>query len=301
LACGARMQTLTEDEAKLYDRQIRLWGVEAQKRVRETSVLLISLNGTNTEVCKNLVLAGISNLTILDDHLATEEDLCCNFFLQEDSIGKNRGISAKDKIMNLNPFVKISCDESSISQKTEDFFNNFSLVCASGISGAEKIRVNNICRKRGVKFFCTEEIGRYGYFFLDLISYQSESNVQEYFGLEDILNHLQKARIPKWFIASHALDIYLQSFQKISTTDEFVAWAQNFLQKLQVTVDKETLCYVAENVRHGLAPVCAIVGGILAQEIIKVVSAKEEAIQNFFFYDAFNIRNPGEVCFIKAS
>jgi len=26
------MKTITEDEAALYDRQIRLWGVEAQKK-----------------------------------------------------------------------------------------------------------------------------------------------------------------------------------------------------------------------------------------------------------------------------
>jgi ubiquitin-like 1-activating enzyme E1 A len=35
-----------------------------------------------------------------------------------------------------------------------------------------------------------------------------------------------------------------------------------------------------------LSPVCAIVGGILGQQIIKVVTAKDEPFKNFFFYNA---------------
>ena len=37
---------LTADEFNLYDRQIRLWGVEAQKKLRKCNALVIGLNGT---------------------------------------------------------------------------------------------------------------------------------------------------------------------------------------------------------------------------------------------------------------
>jgi hypothetical protein len=37
-----------------------------------------------------------------------------------------------------------------------------------------------------------------------------------------------------------------------------------------------------------LSPVCAIVGGILAQQIIKVVTGKDEPFTNFFFYNALD-------------
>ncbi|WZZ16026.1 hypothetical protein YC2023_109115 [Brassica napus] len=33
-------------------------------------------------------------------------------------------------------------------------------------------------------------------------------------------------------------------------------------------------------------PACAIVGGILAQEVIKAVSGKGDPVKNFFYYDA---------------
>jgi len=41
------------------------------------------------EVAKNLVLAGIGSLTILDHEVVTEEDLGAQFFLTEEHVGQN--------------------------------------------------------------------------------------------------------------------------------------------------------------------------------------------------------------------
>ena len=39
------------------------------------------------EIAKNLVLAGIGSLTLIDDTLVTEDDLGAQFFVTEDDIG----------------------------------------------------------------------------------------------------------------------------------------------------------------------------------------------------------------------
>lgn len=41
------------------------------------------------EVAKNLVLAGIGSLTIIDHELVTEEDLGAQFFVSQEHIGQN--------------------------------------------------------------------------------------------------------------------------------------------------------------------------------------------------------------------
>ena len=41
---------LSSTEAELYDRQIRLWGVEAQKRLRSAKVLVVGVSDVNLEV-----------------------------------------------------------------------------------------------------------------------------------------------------------------------------------------------------------------------------------------------------------
>ena len=79
---------LTAEEFAQYDRQIRLWGAQAQERIRSASILLISLRALGTEIAKNLTLAGISSLTIIDDEPVTEEDLGAGFFFREEDIGK---------------------------------------------------------------------------------------------------------------------------------------------------------------------------------------------------------------------
>ena len=79
---------LSADEIALYDRQIRLWGAQAQERIRSASILLVSLRALGTEIAKNLTLAGISSLTIIDDEQVTEEDLGAQFFVREEDVGK---------------------------------------------------------------------------------------------------------------------------------------------------------------------------------------------------------------------
>ena len=37
-----------------------------------------------------------------------------------------------------------------------------------------------------------------------------------------------------------------------------------------------------------IAPVCAIIGGILGQEVIKAISHKDEPIYNVFAFDGIN-------------
>ena len=41
------------------------------------------------EVAKNLVLAGIGSLTIIDHEMVTEDDLTAQFFVSEEHVGQN--------------------------------------------------------------------------------------------------------------------------------------------------------------------------------------------------------------------
>jgi len=97
--------TISQDEVALYDRQIRLWGLQAQEKlvshhhvktlsdlvssIRKANVLLISAKALANEIAKNLVLAGIGALTIIDPEVVTEMDLGSQFFVTEADIGRN--------------------------------------------------------------------------------------------------------------------------------------------------------------------------------------------------------------------
>lgn len=70
-----------------YDRQLRVWGVDAQKKLQNAKVLLINLQGIAPEIAKNLVLAGV-NIGINEGKKADEFDLSMNFFLHPEDLNK---------------------------------------------------------------------------------------------------------------------------------------------------------------------------------------------------------------------
>ena len=82
-------EELSKDEIALYDRQLRLWGVEAQNRMRKARVLLVTIKALGNEIAKNLVLAGIGSLTIVDPDTVTQADVASQFFVTKENIGQN--------------------------------------------------------------------------------------------------------------------------------------------------------------------------------------------------------------------
>ena len=92
---AATTEELSADEIALYDRQLRLWGIEAQNRMRKANVLLINIRALGNEIAKNLVLAGIGSLTIMDSNVVTEADIASQFFITEDDLGKNVNCTLK--------------------------------------------------------------------------------------------------------------------------------------------------------------------------------------------------------------
>ena len=50
---------------------------------------MIHVGGISTEACKNLVLAGVGFVAVLDPRNVTEEDLATQFLFSQDAIGKN--------------------------------------------------------------------------------------------------------------------------------------------------------------------------------------------------------------------
>ena len=55
----------------------------------KSKVLIVGLKGLAVELIKNIVLAGVGNITIIDHNTVNPEDLGVNFFLTANDIGKN--------------------------------------------------------------------------------------------------------------------------------------------------------------------------------------------------------------------
>jgi molybdopterin/thiamine biosynthesis adenylyltransferase len=62
--------------------------IRTSDRMRNATILVVNLRGVATEVIKNIVLAGIGELVILDHEDVTEEDLGAGFFFRDEDVGK---------------------------------------------------------------------------------------------------------------------------------------------------------------------------------------------------------------------
>ncbi|KAL4800943.1 hypothetical protein BDV19DRAFT_352385 [Aspergillus venezuelensis] len=164
-------QSISADEIALYDRQIRLWGMQAQSKIRGANILLVTFKALANEIAKNLVLAGIGTLTIIDDAVATEEDVGAQFFLTKDCVGHNRAQAAVESIRSMNPNVKVYADASSVASQSPEFFGRFDVTIATELDFSMYNTINAACRIAGRKFYAAGLHGFYGFVFSDLISH----------------------------------------------------------------------------------------------------------------------------------
>jgi ubiquitin-like 1-activating enzyme E1 A len=76
--------------------------------MRNATVLIIRLRGVATETIKNIVLAGIGKLIVIDEALVQPEDVGAGFFFRDEDVNAKRRVdAAKPHIESLNPLVKV--------------------------------------------------------------------------------------------------------------------------------------------------------------------------------------------------
>ncbi|KAF7716327.1 Uncharacterized protein PECH_000109 [Penicillium ucsense] len=354
--------TISADEIALYDRQIRLWGVQAQEKIRSSNILLIMVKALANEIAKNLVLAGIGSLTIIDHEPVSETDLDASFFLEEackneDIIkqGKSRAEVAGPQIHRMNPRVKLHIDTADVRSKQPEFFSQFDVTIATELDFASYTTINAACRIANRPFYAAGLHGLYGYVFADLISHDfviereksnaptrqqetltrsvvsvtaktegeksekgSKDKVIELVTKRETYSPLQLANtspLPEEYTnntrrrkqVTPLLSCLraLWEFEKISAgrrpsfahqdLEVFTRLARESHQELKLdlaTLDSTFLRQFLQNLGCELSPVAAFVGGALAQDVINVLSAREQPLQNMLLFDGEKLAGP---------
>lgn len=359
---------LTKDEAEIYDRQIRLWGLNAQSRLRQSRVLMLGFNGVASEVAKILVLAGIDTLTIVDDQELTEEDLCSNLFCRTKNEGaKFRTHAVEEKLKTLNPLVKVNIDNSSILEKSAKDFKKHDLVTLHSFINIEHIAsIDQACLENSVKFYLVLDYGCFGFMFNDLgrefkfiheqykemnekkclsertgkaldpiclsdcydsdedarpkkrqrfedpveVRDNKQKSVEEtnekqqtngtlsYPTFKDMISlrksTFDKSTSPVLFISIAMLRFYSDSgylpknSDDLSNLNKIIASIKDSLN-LHDGIFKKLNPDWSQYLTGSLSPVCAIVGGVAGQDMIRALSGKDVPIYNTFSFDGLEL------------
>ncbi|PBC34412.1 SUMO-activating enzyme subunit [Apis cerana cerana] len=296
-----------------------------EAELRAAKILLIGLNGFGAEIAKNIILAGVKSVTFLDHRNVTAEDRCSQFLTPKELIEKNRAEASIQRAQNLNPMVNIEADTSNIDDKPDTYFSNFDVVCATQCTITQINKINEACRKHNVKFFTGDVWGTLGYTFADLMTHEyvedvvqtkkvqisesgepmqkekfenitvTEKHVDTFVPFKSILN-VSKSSLPKDSEIYYMLLIMLNYREKYGKdpspsergSEKFKVEASTIIKKFDL---EDKINHLVEgDIYAQVSPVCAIVGGIMAQEIIKTVSQKGAPHNNLFLF------NPDTLC-----
>lgn len=148
----AKLNEVTDDnKAKKYDRQIRLWGMQGQKRIEKAHICLLGAGPTGTETLKNLILPGIGQFTVIDGEKVTNRDLGNNFFVEISGLGASRAEETQRFLQELNSFVAVNKgieqDPAALINSDPDFVAKYDIIVANNLPNNVIAKLSDACVK----------------------------------------------------------------------------------------------------------------------------------------------------------
>ncbi len=320
---------LTEAQAEMYDRQLRVWGVSTQLKIARSRALVIGPSPTNFECAKNVVLAGVSKVFLCGGKEKEEEQEKMNFLVSlEDSAKKLTVVEAAAKsLQEMNPFGEVSAASFKIEDLGDESIagsiigNNYDVVicCGRRVRADTVKQLNELCRERKIAFFLTECNSHHGYFFSDLgdaFEYVNKKQAPDNNNnnntddndegknsatmtkvFESFANAIEKTSFanfkPKRNCKFTPIFCVLKKLELIGKTKATVEEVHESISKLPGGdklvngVTLEDLALFLDNSIE-MPAIAAIVGGLLANEVIKSISHAEEPVCNFFCFDVLS-------------
>lgn len=101
---------MVENVEGRYDRQITIWDSD---RLKKAKILVAGAGTLGNEICKNLALAGIGHIAIIDYDVVEKVNLNRCLFFEEEDIGRKKSDVLATKISRLNREIcvkSINCD-----------------------------------------------------------------------------------------------------------------------------------------------------------------------------------------------
>jgi len=220
------------------------------------------------------------------------------------------------KVEELNPLLsgRNSIEERQIASLPDEFFGQFSAIVASRltVTDAKRICISLQKEDEGKLFIVTDTFGYDGCAHLDFgnsHTYRREVGkdklsdllkIEPYLSMADMLD-VPLADVkgrwdkmaPRILVSQRLLiDYWGQNKNKHKEkTQEFITFANGWLSSnnLSQNSDSLNLSKLADIAHHPeVSPVCAVLGGILGNEVIKALTGKGEPANNVMLFDGLD-------------
>ena len=145
-------ETLSQEEVFRYSRHLMVpeIGLEGQRRLKSTSMLIVGAGGLGSPAALYLAAAGVGRLGIVDDDMVDLSNLQRQVLHDSAQIGRPKVESARARLSALNPHVKIETYLSSFDQKTaEEIARGYDILLDCSDNFATRYLINDLCALTG--------------------------------------------------------------------------------------------------------------------------------------------------------
>jgi sulfur-carrier protein adenylyltransferase/sulfurtransferase len=137
---------LTIDEVRRYSRHLIIpdVGMTGQKRLKNSKVLVIGAGGLGSPALLYLAAAGVGTLGIAEFDTVDESNLQRQVIHGVSDIDKPKGLSAKESIAEINPYVEVILHEERLdNDNVLDVFRGYDLIIDGTDNFATRYMVND--------------------------------------------------------------------------------------------------------------------------------------------------------------
>lgn len=144
-------------------------GIEAVAKQAEAVVYIDQLGGLGIEIAKNITLAGCKELILGPTSAPTYNDLSSQFFIDEKDVKNQSPLSrvtlCKQKLQELNPYVKISTIDETLSDNETCLLEKkvriavFTDPIKNGITNDKLKNYGDLLRAQGIQIIVTDQSG----------------------------------------------------------------------------------------------------------------------------------------------
>ena len=137
---------LTIDEVRRYSRHLIIpdVGMDGQKRLKNSRVLVIGAGGLGSPALLYLAAAGVGTLGIVEFDTVDESNLQRQIIHGQSDIGKSKAQSAKESIAETNPLVNVVVHDVRLdNDNVMDLFSQYDLIVDGTDNFATRYLVND--------------------------------------------------------------------------------------------------------------------------------------------------------------
>lgn len=144
---------LTKEELARYSRHIIIpeFGLEGQKKLKASKVLVIGTGGLGSPALLYLAAAGVGTIGIIDFDIVDDSNLQRQVLFTVNDIGKPKVLAAKARIEALNPYINvIAYNERLTSENALEIFKGYDVVADGTDNFPTRYLVNDACVMSGI-------------------------------------------------------------------------------------------------------------------------------------------------------